>query len=959
MIQFIFQSPEARFMKKIKLKTILKVIALSLTLALLASTPLLIPAEAVDTSSMGVLLDSFASNNNTFTLGTASRFFIVAASEPSADLVKTVQLAQKQFAAAGYPSTTVMPIVWGSESMALAGDIVVNLAPSSSLVDDGYQLNVTTKAKVTAKNTRGLIYGLNTLLKHFRTAKRNVLKGFTAQDEPDTIERTVHLDCARKYYTKEWICNFIREMSWMGYNKLELHFSEDGGFRIDFWDPEIYVDGGYKPTNDFSWVCGSTEQWWNPNTKDPDKGKCLTGTELVEIIQVAKEYQIDVFPSFDSPGHVDWMTWTYYNQYKTNSSIAKFTYNGTNYTLPSQIHFRTANGGTFSSDFKCLDLSKDSVQKFALAMYADIADFFKYYAGSTDFNICADEVALTSTDNWNYVTFYNYINSLSAMLKGKGYTVRMYNDFVARTDYSSGLTMPTLDKDIQIVYWDGPNAGTLSKNFRPVTYFLNTENRVVYNGLAIWNYYALRVVDRGVTTSDYNYLKDARAPCNTMWSMTHTMEDTVYSEWNPSRFSEPGDTLYNYSGSLLGGGYFMIWCDYAGLNTEWEIWKGIADNDCKCGTYHYYSLRERMWSNITKMWNWDINSTVTSFSTFETLRDNMGDFPGLDSSKGTVACSSAAVLPAATAPTQIISQSTLSSTIGTKLAKGIYTDASYSAYSTAYDAAKAAATDTSMTAAEQATYSTLLSNYKTAYNALTIKTFTIKVNHYVKGTTTAVKSSETHTTTTSSNHYEIGVTNLSNYAVDSVSGSSYTTNSSGVTLYGDATSNLTITVYYKEIVDFTQLNALIATGDHMSSTYYTTESWSNYSAALSSAKAVAANGSATQTQVNDAADALQAAYDALESVGDPKATPLTVELLSTVVPKGKQVGIRVMSDPSVETLTITRNGVVENQIFCSSQVQQLYDGDMVRCWLVFIDADTVGTFTYTINDSINVTVTVV
>ena len=96
----------------------------------------------------------------------------------------------------------------------------------------------------------GLLYGANMLQKYFRAKGSKTLSGFIASDAPDTKERTVMLDCARKYYTKEWICNFIREISWMGYNTIELHFSEDGGFRMDFWDDKYYTDN-YIPANDF------------------------------------------------------------------------------------------------------------------------------------------------------------------------------------------------------------------------------------------------------------------------------------------------------------------------------------------------------------------------------------------------------------------------------------------------------------------------------------------------------------------------------------------------------------------------------------------------------------------------------------------------------------------------------------------------------------------------------------
>ena len=593
--------------------------------------------DAEDSSALGVLIDSYAANDTAMGLTANSRFFIVTNVTPSDALQQTVELAQRQFAADGVPTAEPMQIVWGDVSYAKAGDILIELDASSGIAAEGYSVAVTDRAVVTASDVDGMLYGLNMLLKHFRAAGSNIIKGFTAADAPDTAERTVHLDCGRKYLTKEWICNFIREMSWMGYNTLEMHFSEDGGFRLDLWDEEYFVSPN---GNDFSWACGSREQYWCYDVADPDKGKYLTTAEVVEILQTAVEYHIDVIPSFDTPAHVDWMTWQYYNTYKTDTSIANFNYDGKSYTLGSTIHYRHSADGTFSSDYKCLDLGNDTVQKFAFAMYADIAAFFKQYAGSVDFNICGDEVALKSTDTWNYADFYNYVNDLNGLLKEQGYTVRMYNDFLDRTTYSSGLTMPALDSDIEIIYWTSP--ANSSSNLRPSTYFLN-QGRTVYNGLNYWTYYALRIFNTPGYSGYANWGKDARDPSNTWWAMYYNEEQAAYEQWNPSRLSQYGSDSYTYTGSQLGGGYFMIWCDYAGLNTEQELWDGTWDNTntTSKGKY-FYSMRQRMWSNITKMWNWDINSSV-SFSSFETLRDTIGDFPGL------VDCSVSAALPASVA----------------------------------------------------------------------------------------------------------------------------------------------------------------------------------------------------------------------------------------------------------------------------------------------------------------------
>ncbi len=599
--------------------------------------------EGVDTSSLGVLYDNFTADaSSDFVLTEDSKIFIVTETEtkPSAEIIETAQLVQSQFAADKLPSDKPMEIIWGLEKYAAKGDILI-YANASGYGAEEFKLEVTDRAKVYAADDNGLLYGLNTLQKHFRNAKSNAIEGFTVRDMPDTLERTVHLDVARKYLTKDWIKNYIKEMSWMGYNALELHFSEDGGFRADFWDPEYFTSAN---GNDFSWVVGSRTQYWvkDPYTTDPDAGKYLTAAELIEIFNVAKQYNIEIIPSFDTPAHVDWLTWNHYNNYSAKGLTNTFNYNGTTYTLPTYLNYRTTS--TSSSRWACLNLGNDAIQKFCFALYKDIADFFTQYAGSTKFNIGGDEVALNTSDTWNYATFYNYVNDLNALLNNEGYTVRMYNDFLDRSTYinqlPSGTTLPSLASNIEIVYW------TSDGEVQPASNFYN-QNRKMYNGMNYWTYYVLRIADAS-SVSTANKGRDARDPKNTWWSFYRNQEDHIYNDWNPTLMSAYNATKYTVWDDQLAGGYFMVWNDYAALNTEVEMWNGVYDKTGVSGTSNnYYSLIERMWSSAVKQWKWGIHNSLT-FENYETLRDSMGYFPGyVATTSGSYA--NACELPASTA----------------------------------------------------------------------------------------------------------------------------------------------------------------------------------------------------------------------------------------------------------------------------------------------------------------------
>lgn len=50
----------------------------------------------------------------------------------------------------------------------------------------------------------------------------------SATSNDDSFYRIVHLDCGRKYFTKDWIIALLNEMKADGYNQLQLAFGNDG-----------------------------------------------------------------------------------------------------------------------------------------------------------------------------------------------------------------------------------------------------------------------------------------------------------------------------------------------------------------------------------------------------------------------------------------------------------------------------------------------------------------------------------------------------------------------------------------------------------------------------------------------------------------------------------------------------------------------------------------------------------
>lgn len=940
-----------------------KIVALfaAVVLALGSSATAFADTTAASAYSVGALLDSYTASTNgeTFTLTKTSRIFVVSDEKPSGDYLQTVQLIHRQFSAM---SDFTLELVWGAKNCAVNGDIVLCVDKDSGISTEGYQLDVGSIAVITAADNEGLIYGANTLMKCFRAVGGTSLSGFTATDTPDTKQRVVMLDCGRKYLTAEWIKNFIRQISWMGYNALELHFSEDGGFRADFWDKDYYTDN-YNPKNDFSWLCGSKVQYWvyngNKNdssytySTDPDAGKYLTTKELVEICNVANEYHIEIIPSFDSPAHMDYITWKFEQNYENNKSYY-FSYGVLDYyasAVNGCINYTGTTGSNFPNwYYAAVDIRENTVaEAFVLALYNDIADFFKEYAGSYNFSIGADEVGQGSSVKWTYAKdFPIYINKLNGILNEKGYTVRMFNDFIGTTAYS---TDQAFNSNIQIMYWDSPfnpntneNNGNTTSN---VDKFIK-EGRTIYNCIQTHTYHVLRIANSSKATTKYT---DARNPANRQWTFYHSTEDLIYTEWVPNDVREIGEYPENNQiipTSQLGGAYFLIWNDYASVSTEYELWNGAPDNTGTNNGVTYY-LFDRMWSNIIKMWNSDINNTVT-YDSFAAVRKTFGYFPGYTS------CSAAASLSGAVEPSTAVDKTALAAALNENetVDPQKFTTASYNVYKAAYDNAVSVNKSKSAT---QAQVDAALNELKQAKSALVLTDSTgrITIKLMVEQEEAPLKTLTFKATSYNAVPFSAYIGRQNGYTfVSASSGYTFTplaSNDGSGFITGYAKAGDTITLTYKNAPNTAYLEALLNDAYTESSFDFTDGSWKNYQNVIDTIKSALKT---KQSDVDALAEQLISVSNALVTSGD--AEIVNIARISSATQSGKRMTLQITTSSAVSSLSVAQSGSDISLNTCLSKLQRLSNGSIVKVWLIGFTAPPASSeeviYTISANDNV-------
>ena len=454
---------------------------------------------------IGLLPISAFASNDAYSLSASSRFFIVSESDPTdTDLGNFVQLIDQEFAAKNKPSSAPLAIVYGQEKDAENGDIVVKV--DSSLAAQSYKISVGQKIVVTGGDAAGAFYGLTNLL---QMVEKGSLQDVS--NSPLVEERSAYIDCGRVYYSPALLKALIKTLAWNRMNTLYLDFSNNNATRF-FLDKMEVTAGDAK---------------YDITTAKPSDGKYLTQADMVDIIKVAKQYGVQIIPTFNSPGHIGGL-------YSLNESLF-------------------VKGTATDYDSSCgkitLNIANQNAYDFGQAVVKLYVDFFAQQ-GCKSFNIAADEATLSGVkyDSTNE-TFVKYVNDLNTYIKGKGMTTRMFNDGVKSVN--SGI-----DKDIVILYWttegDSSAVNLIGAGYKVVNFNCHAGLYYAYmgsvDGAYVWNQNVEKLYDN--------------------WN-PGVLSCKVYS-WNSREYEyTPVETMEysEYAGKLIGAN-FAVWSDYAFVNNK-------------------------------------------------------------------------------------------------------------------------------------------------------------------------------------------------------------------------------------------------------------------------------------------------------------------------------------------------------------------------------------------------------
>ncbi|WP_279153811.1 family 20 glycosylhydrolase, partial [Thomasclavelia cocleata] len=442
-------------------------------------------------------------------------------------LAEIVKLVNSEFMEKEIVSSAPFAMVYAQEKDAGYGDVLITIDDVSSITEEttseeAYKIEIDDNGvRLTGASETAILYGLRTIQNLMIT--NNGLVYGTIIDYPYIAERRLHVDCARKYISKDWFIRQIREMSYLKMNAIQMHFSENLGFRIECeTDPSIVSD------------------------------QYLTKDEVREILQEAKKYGVKVIPSFDSPGHVDQILRAHPEYGQVNSSGEHFA-SGLDVTNPEAIAYIRSLYSEYMDLFEgCTDfhIGGDEYMEF------DRAPFTTQYKSVLD-NYAKANIDPNAT--WKDV-LANYINELAEFVHDRGFTPRIWNDgiYYGENSYYENPQMIKMHDYIGIDFW---SQMSWNSSIARLNTFIQKGHDTIYNINASFFYYVLRnsKPTDGREQHSFDNLNADRK---------------IFNEWTPGKFQE--NTVADDS-DFIKGASIAIWCDNPNLVDEDVITDDVSD----------------------------------------------------------------------------------------------------------------------------------------------------------------------------------------------------------------------------------------------------------------------------------------------------------------------------------------------------------------------------------------------
>lgn len=170
-----------------------------------------------------------------------------------------------------------------------AGDIYFTLEENPETGNEGYTIRTDNQIAVAANTPQGIFWATRTLL---QIAEQNngqaIPKGFI-QDSPAYATRGFMIDCGRKFFTIDFLRDYVKLMAYYKMNTFQIHLN-DNGFKQYFG-------------NDWSKTYSAFRLESSTYPGLAAKDGHYTKQEFIDLQKLAEDYHVTIIPEIDVPAH--------------------------------------------------------------------------------------------------------------------------------------------------------------------------------------------------------------------------------------------------------------------------------------------------------------------------------------------------------------------------------------------------------------------------------------------------------------------------------------------------------------------------------------------------------------------------------------------------------------------------------------------------------------------------------
>ncbi len=168
-------------------------------------------------------------------------------------------------------------------------DIFITLnCNDNALGEEGYKLTIDNGILLEANTPKGILMGTQTILQLVNRYNNTIPKGI-ARDYPKYARRGFMLDVGRKFFSIDFLRDYVRIMSYYKMNEFHIHLN-DNGFKQ-------YFENDWSKT--YSSFRLESETYPGLTSKDGFYSK----KEFTALQQLGMDYGVNVIPEIDIPAH--------------------------------------------------------------------------------------------------------------------------------------------------------------------------------------------------------------------------------------------------------------------------------------------------------------------------------------------------------------------------------------------------------------------------------------------------------------------------------------------------------------------------------------------------------------------------------------------------------------------------------------------------------------------------------